>query len=86
MADLSCVGFVCSGMWAGCRRTRNHIAIAGNSVRSMRTATGTITVCRKSGETTVTANSTRKYITVEAIMMTMAAERAALGSVRASRA
>ncbi len=77
---------LCSYLLIGFWYQDHNNAIAGNSVNSMRTATGKTTVCRNSGETTVTASSTRRNDTVEAIMMTIAAVRALKGSARVLRA
>src|SRR3990170_2318470 len=85
MADFSWVGFFCSGIRLGSRRTRNQTINQGIMVSNIRIVTGGAAETKSPGATTAISTNTRTNTTVEAIMITMAGARQSAGSLRAWR-
>lgn len=71
-ADLSCVGFFCSGIGAGDFDTPIQSNTAGMKVNAMSVQIGPAQTFKNVGDTMAISAKTRMNTTVEAIMMTMA--------------
>ena len=85
-ADLSCVGFSCSGIRLGSLRTRYQTQREGAIVKSIRISTGGAAEARNSGATTAISTNTRMNTIVEAIMITIAGTRKSAERALACRA